>query len=821
MRRESPWFIKDESIVIPSIFPVGSGGVSLQDIRAYYLCNEPEEERHYTSEPWYIPSPTPDQSLGLCEICRHINIASLMTNKTQEFHGPILFLRNILATRETCLFCELIVEALRLAGGEERGIQDLEEQDIQLCWLRSFETAIEQKRPDICSLVVVRGAIDQQYGPNSTLDNKGFIGEVRDSHGLPYRRRMGSSLYVDLLRSWIARCEKEHDDKRIVNGPRPIDTYAGRLPALRLIDTENDCIVTGGWDTRYVALSYVWGGVEQLQATLANENELSSKGILRDLRALIPRTIRDAMHLIKKMGERYLWVDALCIIQDHPEKNLLLYSMDQVYMRAAWCLAAASATHADCPLPRLGNEHNLTHKLKSFSTHIQGLELATVLPNFSTDLARCTWSTRGWVYQEEVLASRLIFLLDTQAHFVCNHAYGYREDFDVDIDKPEEIELRRRRIFAGQWKQVNFETYVRAAKDFSSRQISFPADAIKAFGGILALLQPTFRCKFLHGLPDTELDQSLLWRPREDVSRRKDSNGNHLFPSWSWAGWAGEVDYLPTLVLSRIYWKDAKTGQYFTSNQFRQGSSDGPASKWFEEKWVTGQWKKSLTFYSNVECWTDKDHHTSLFLHPVSNISERQYQLTHLASDQRALRFKCIAAVFLITGEHISAPQAHLPPRSTYSRCANGDHTTCMLKVFTISGILAGSVLVSRQYLPDIDNGSGLYEFLVLSRTRMFGEPTPIQEMKPFDDDFDDLSIFNDADESRKAKFYASGSETIWKRTELKYDTKVFDVYKPWCLYNVMLVKTTNGISERVGLGQVHIEAVLRGEHVWKDVILV
>ena len=70
---------------------------------------------------------------------------------------------------------------------------------------------------------------------------------------------------------------------------------------------------------RYLALSYVWGDPKEMgsrrwlmKAAHVDESQLHN-GLDLDL---LPKTITDAMALVSKIGERYLWVDALCIVQD-------------------------------------------------------------------------------------------------------------------------------------------------------------------------------------------------------------------------------------------------------------------------------------------------------------------------------------------------------------------------------------------------------------------------------------------------------------------------------------------------------------------------
>ena len=67
---------------------------------------------------------------------------------------------------------------------------------------------------------------------------------------------------------------------------------------------------------RYVALSYVWGSGRSFTAREGNFKDLLRFDEFRRYLPSLPRTIRDAIELVRALGERYLWVDALCIIQD-------------------------------------------------------------------------------------------------------------------------------------------------------------------------------------------------------------------------------------------------------------------------------------------------------------------------------------------------------------------------------------------------------------------------------------------------------------------------------------------------------------------------
>ena len=94
----------------------------------------------------------------------------------------------------------------------------------------------------------------------------------------------------------------------------------------------------------YCNLSYVWGGDQPLKTTLSNIDTYINDGITPP----IPQTIADAIFVTNKLGFKYLWVDALCIIQDSVEdKNKELGIMSNIYADAYLTISALSSFRAD------------------------------------------------------------------------------------------------------------------------------------------------------------------------------------------------------------------------------------------------------------------------------------------------------------------------------------------------------------------------------------------------------------------------------------------------------------------------------------------
>jgi len=76
----------------------------------------------------------------------------------------------------------------------------------------------------------------------------------------------------------------------------------------------------------YVCLSHCWGSSLPLKTTKANLAEFQ-KSIDFDL---LPKTFQDAVSFVQRLGIGYLWIDALCIVQDDllQLQDLLMATLD-------------------------------------------------------------------------------------------------------------------------------------------------------------------------------------------------------------------------------------------------------------------------------------------------------------------------------------------------------------------------------------------------------------------------------------------------------------------------------------------------------------
>ncbi|KAF2452294.1 heterokaryon incompatibility protein-domain-containing protein [Lineolata rhizophorae] len=396
---------------------------------------------------------------------------------------------------------------------------------------------------------------------------------------------VGRSVNVDkvnfaAISRWISSCDQLH----ATCGAWPL---SGMNFEFRVIDVLAGCVTRAPPKCRYLALSYVWGiGFDTAMLTRDNLQKLSQQGALFDTAISLPATIRDSMILCQKLGERYLWVDSLCILQDSAEdKHDQIVNMDTVYSHAELTIVAAAGV--DCNAGLYG-VHSQPRLRLSQSVALGEMRLITMQRSVIEQMAASKWNRRAWTLQELVLSNRMLVFTETQAFFYCAESL-WTEDAALD-DERERINLHEHETFSRQIlhpstlptsSNVAFsEVYTDLVSSFVNRELSRESDVLDAFAGICRVLEPLLG-EFHWGLPKRYFGLSLLWLPHGKATDGSDNTtvsekgtsasvasaipvGNKstplaldtafkytpssfpayaprdAFPKWSWTGWKFE-----------------------------------------------------------------------------------------------------------------------------------------------------------------------------------------------------------------------------------------------------------------------------------------
>ena len=88
------------------------------------------------------------------------------------------------------------------------------------------------------------------------------------------------------------------------------------------------------------------------------------------------------------------------------------------------------------------------------------------------------------------------------------------------------------------WPDV--QQYISLVHDYAQRKLTYGDDALHAVASLLSVMSTSFMGGFISGLPEMFFDEALLWQPAQPMQKRR-SSGRHDIPSWSWAGWEGEI----------------------------------------------------------------------------------------------------------------------------------------------------------------------------------------------------------------------------------------------------------------------------------------
>jgi hypothetical protein len=300
-------------------------------------------------------------------------------------------------------------------------------------------------------------------------------------------------------------------------------------------------------ETRYVTLSHCWGRSPPFRLLLSNYEEYSSSIPIYDL----PRTFREGIEFSIRLGLRYLWIDALCIIQDSDEdwlRESLLMAL--VYSHSYVNLAATASVDGRGGLFVAGNPYLANPCI--IQTEWGGLPPGTYMcvddSAWSRNINKAPLNQRAWVLQERILAPRTIHFARDQVWWDCCEA---RACESFPHGSPEERVAIKTDVVV-EFQQITSDdpespgnAWLNIVQEYSACKLTKRRDKLIALAGIAKAVQAILRVTeddYLAGLWRENVAVDLLWRLVGCGVRFEEM----VAPSWSWASVEGEVHWNPS-----------------------------------------------------------------------------------------------------------------------------------------------------------------------------------------------------------------------------------------------------------------------------------
>lgn len=394
----------------------------------------------------------------------------------------------------------------------------------------------------------------------------------------------------------VEQCVSSHEECRQF---QTCDFLPTRLICINPAALEGaDVILRNGSDlpkgSRYVALSYCWGGYEPECKTTIHTLEEHKKRIPW---SSLPQTFQEAVEVTRALGVDYLWIDSVCIIQgDEDEWNREAGKMFHGYKNAYVTLAAvwgnssqsglfSESTNWDAhALAKIKladhtwdvyvrNAHPEFHDWDHGGLHSVWGIMSTPTPLFS----------RAWAYQERLITPRILYFFDGEIAFQCfsmascvcgctdeeTLRYRWRNS---KLDFQSMLDIQRRGLQAPnqesqqevspgikdtdkfdkiiRWGESPREAWYEVVSGYCTLELTHESDRLSAISAVAETFQSIRpNEQYLAGLWSGSILEDLLWKYNDGKSvdtilyseERLGSYRAHrgpitpASPSWSWA----------------------------------------------------------------------------------------------------------------------------------------------------------------------------------------------------------------------------------------------------------------------------------------------
>ncbi|RBR23746.1 uncharacterized protein FIESC28_03451 [Fusarium coffeatum] len=379
-----------------------------------------------------------------------------------------------------------------------------------------------------------------QFIPADAIDNHPGVFPVLDlaidkhqvsTRGLPWLQHCQHS---------HSQCNSHNPSMQLWRPTRLLDVHTEEYLNWRLCVTSKDTIPSS--PISYLTLSYRWSPTPQIRLLSSNLEKLRQGLPIADL----PVLFQDVIYVARQFSIRYIWIDALCIIQDSKDDwERESPMMRHVYSNSVCTIAASGSGSSD---DSLFHDRDLDFikagKVKS--------SLFTGQPEpyyiwdrsyFERQILEGGLRTRGWVFQEWFLSPRILYFGRHQLIWECRTLHrcevfpggvpGYQspKQMSMEMVPSTRTENQMPDDKAGLWVDL--------INQYTKCNLTFPSDRLNAMAGIAKLFEEVTGDQYVAGLWKSRFIELLDWAV---VICSAPPSRKYRAPSWSWAHVGGAVE---------------------------------------------------------------------------------------------------------------------------------------------------------------------------------------------------------------------------------------------------------------------------------------
>ncbi|KAL7938725.1 heterokaryon incompatibility domain-containing protein [Trichoderma chlorosporum] len=401
---------------------------------------------------------------------------------------------------------------------------------------------VSATRRDPCASIL---KIDSEFVPDSIMSPAGIF----------------------TLKQWVLGNNKERAALKALYRPTRLINVEGRRESglIRLVESHDNHDGIAEEPQPYIALSYCWGKkAPSLKTTRSNYSQLK-KSISYDA---LPKTYQDTVRIARALHVKYIWIDALCIIQDDvADWERESQVMAEIFRNSLVTLIPLRARSSDdgflernpsIRIPYHSAEWNINgsffvrHMPFSYEDAESAIRATFSDRPLSLEIRNSVWHTRGWTFQEDIFAIRKLYIGQLMMYWDSLKPIDIMRTEDKVIDdKLDRIDTAELSIIhsSQRWRgDSDYEGWYYPMLQYNKKRLTYEADRLPAVSSYAKLIASKSKDQYLAGLWKKNLHRGLLWKMHRgsrgkfgEMMRSLVRPPKYVAPSWSWASRPGSL----------------------------------------------------------------------------------------------------------------------------------------------------------------------------------------------------------------------------------------------------------------------------------------